>query len=422
MKKSLLLVFFAGLASIALAEASVTNVLVRQRRPWAQKVDIDFTICGEKSDVELTATWDGQSTPVTLQVEKGLEGKAYGVQGDCHLSWDAETAGYELPLNNFRVAISVQPVSARKWLVIDLTNGSHEFLADEPVGGFNADDAYKTTKMVFRRIPSTTFTMGYSSAQIAALKRASASDWYGKMWTQHQVTLSDDYYMAIYRLTNAQCEWIGSKKQTSTGDAAKSWRMGSGNGYNSNYSYNYYRGAVADGANWPTLRYAVGPNSILGKFRALTGNRFLIDFPTDAQLENAFRCGTTTLWSHGGETDITAEGISNMVAQVCNADSCIVGTKLANAYGLYDTVGHGMELCNDQWVSSLGSSAVTDPVGPTDNESARTVKSGGWVSDTVKAGLANPAYRMGTDVTKGRDGSYGYMVARPCIHLNSVFH
>ena len=47
---------------------------------------------------------------------------------------------------------------------------------------------------------------------------------------------------------------------------------------------------------------------------------------------------------------------------------------------------------------------------------------GGWAAvPTSKPGLANPAYRMGTAVAKGRNKDYAFIVARPCIHLNSVF-
>jgi hypothetical protein len=85
-------------------------------------------------------------------------------------------------------------------------------------------------------------------------------------------------------------------------------------------------------------------------------------------------------------------------------------------------VGLAFELCNDQWVNSLGTAAVVDPVGGLESVTHRVAKGGGWKAVASSSpGLANPAYRMGTEVEKGRDSSYAYMVARPCIHLNSVF-
>lgn len=424
MKSLVVSLFSMFVASATFAQAYVTNILVRQRRPWSQKVDIDFTVGGERADVEFTATWEGQSEPVALLPAAGLTGRACGILGDeGHVSWDPVAAGYELPLRNFRVTATAHPISARTWLVIDLQTGAHEYMSSEPAGGFNADDTYKMSKMVFRRIPAATFTMGYSDAQIAAMKQAGASDWYGKKWNQHTVTLSDDYYMAIYRVTVAQYEWIVSGKQTSSGDDAKTVRVGSGTGHNTSYSYNTYRGSVDDGINWPSTQYAVKSDSPWGKFRTRTGNRFRIDFPTDAQWENACRCGTVTLWSHGGATDITASEIAEMVSQVCNTDAkSIPGQKAPNAYGLYDMVGLAFELCNDQWVNSLGTAAVVDPVGGLESVTHRVAKGGGWKAVASSSpGLANPAYRMGTEVEKGRDSSYAYMVARPCIHLNSVF-
>jgi hypothetical protein len=39
-----------------LAETAVSHIVVNQRWPWSEKVDVDFVLSGEASDVEVTAT------------------------------------------------------------------------------------------------------------------------------------------------------------------------------------------------------------------------------------------------------------------------------------------------------------------------------------------------------------------------------
>ena len=44
----------------AFAASAVSDVIARQRWPWSGKVDIDYTVTGDTTDVDFTATWDGQ--------------------------------------------------------------------------------------------------------------------------------------------------------------------------------------------------------------------------------------------------------------------------------------------------------------------------------------------------------------------------
>lgn len=88
--------------------------------------------------------------------------------------------------------------------------------------------------------------------------------------------------------------------------------------------------------------------------------------PTEAEWEFASRAGTTSdyywgtddasLYSwHGGYTGYpgTALGTAHDV-----------GTKLPNAWGLYDMAGNVFEWCNDWHQGSYPATAMTDPVGP----------------------------------------------------------
>ena len=56
----------------AVAEASASDVVVNQRWPWSEKVDVDFVLTGETSDVEVTARWDAHPEPYRLGTMFGV--------------------------------------------------------------------------------------------------------------------------------------------------------------------------------------------------------------------------------------------------------------------------------------------------------------------------------------------------------------
>ena len=114
--------------------------------------------------------------------------------------------------------------------------------------------------------------------------------------------------------------------------------------------------------------------------------------PTEAEWEYAYRAGTTTAFYNGPITncdgsDAKANAIGWYDAN-SGATTHPVGQKQANDWGLYDMAGNVWEWCHDWWQTSLGSSAVTDPVGSgTDSRTAR----GG--SCTFRAGALRAAER-----------------------------
>ena len=425
MIKKLMAAVLALVSISALADAGyVTNVLVRQRWPWSHKVDIDFTVGGtEKVDVECSAVWDGHPDPLLLSPANGLSGSAYGLantQG--HLVWNPHAAGLTNTLTGFRVTISASAVSERKYLVFDLTNGSYEYMADEPQGGFNADDTYKKTKIAFRRIPAGTFTMGVTSAQKSAVDRVGgASTFFKNKWfSKKAVTLSDDYYLAVYRMTKAQYSYVSS------GTASSDKEICTYTSDRSETRYNTNRGltnTVGEAINWPVTGYDVATNSFYGKFRKLTGGRFVIDYPTEAQWEHAARADSEKLWWDYGDDDITAPAFTNYLVGICakqTSGTYEPGGYAANAYGLYDMVGNMFEPCLDSYDTT--SPAAVDPVGPTGTATGqRVAKGGGSASWFANPGKCIPAFRIGISPNVGRDSSYGQITLRPAIHLNSVF-
>ena len=361
MMSKVLKVLLLFVALGAAAESSISDVLVNQRWPWNEKVDVDFVFSGETSDVEVTATWDAHPTPCRL-------GTLFDcASGQCRLTWDpvkSEFAGQTL--TGFTVAVSNIAASAHTYLIVDLVNGGYEFLPDVPVGGWTAE--HKSSKMVFRRIPAGTYTLGEEKESFVHLGQSSP-DYYADIQNRRQVTFTSDFYVGIYKYTKAQHACI------TTGTAGSDFQPQGG------LSYDDLRGAKnADATlnvDWPLTAYKVAPESIVAKLRAKAGAGLVVDLCQEDQWEVAARAGTTTFWPTGGTTGETFAAHTNQVngfvawyGSTGSTAQSAVGTKPDNGWGLYDVIGLGGEWTLD---ATAGTTTIparyrlpdvyTDPVG-----------------------------------------------------------
>jgi formylglycine-generating enzyme required for sulfatase activity len=291
------------------------------------------------------------------------------------------------------------------YLVVDLSEGPDatnwpvSYLAAPPVGGWT--DEYKTTKLVLRRIPAGTFTMGSPETELG---------WYGDE-PQHAVTLTKDFYIGVFEVTQKQWERVmGNWPSYFTNAAYRESRPVE------TVSYNDLRGTVA-GANWPTDGN-VDTNSFMGRLRAKTGQAF--DLPTEAQWEQACRAGTTNALNSGKDLTTTSNCPNMDVVgrywynggsgYSANGDDSVgsakVGSYLPNAWGLYDMHGNVMEWCLD-WYESAPAGAL-DPPGPASG-SRRVLRGGGW---DIGARYCRSAGRL-NGVPTARYGSSGFRVFLP---------
>ncbi|MBR6462531.1 formylglycine-generating enzyme family protein [bacterium] len=260
------------------------------------------------------------------------------------------------------------PPGNNTYMVVDLSGGTNaasfaiSYLDDVPEGGWTEE--YKTTKLVLRKIEPGTFTMGSPEDELGRYDNE----------TQHQVTLTNAYYIGVFETTQKQYELImGSNPSYFEGNARPV----------ENVSYNVIRG-TDKGAGWPTS-YDVDDDSFFGILRAKTQVTF--DLPTEAQWEFACRAGTTTALNRGKnlsdkyECDEMAEVgryYYNKSDEKGGYDEhTTVGSYLPNAWGLYDMHGNVFEWCLDWCQSDLGSDQATEPIG-TSWGAYRVFRGGCW--------------------------------------------
>ncbi len=271
---------------------------------------------------------------------------------------------------------------SNEYMVVDLSGGQtvtrHPITYLDAAPGGSWSDEYKTAKLVLRRIPAGTFTMG---SPVGELGRSSGE-------TQHAVTLTKDYYIGVFEVTQRQWQLLmGSRVSKYTNSTYYATRPVE------TVSYNQIREIVDNtddpAADWPA-NSAVGALSFMGYLRAHTGLA-TFDLPTEAQWEYACRAGTTTALSSGKNLtsidscpNVAAVGryyynggqsSGNTAGSPPSAGTALVGSYLPNPWGLYDMHGNVSEWCLD-W-------AGTYPVAAADPKGAavgwyRIVRGGGW--------------------------------------------
>jgi formylglycine-generating enzyme required for sulfatase activity len=225
-------------------------------------------------------------------------------------------------------------VMASDYVIVDVSEGSTAisypvtYTNAPPDGGWT--DEYKTTKLVLRRIPAGTFAMGSPTNELGRHDDE----------PQHEVTLSSDYYIGVFEVTQKQWERVMGNWPSCFANAAYRESRPV-----ENVSYSDIRGIVA-GTNWPTDGN-VDTYSFMGRLRDKTGHSF--DLPTEAQWEYACRSGTTTALNCGKDLT-TSSNCPNMDAAgryyfnggsgfTPNGDTSVAtakaGTYQPSAWGLY---------------------------------------------------------------------------------------
>ena len=278
--------------------AVIKDVKFRQRYPWNNKVDIDYTIVGETNDVIVSFIVKDNDvgktyTPLSFDKEPPI------TEGTHRITWDADADKISITSTNVVVGVDFVPPI---YMVIDLYGGltvpkfNVTYMDSVPAGGWT--DEYKTTKLVLRKITA------------------------GKMpRTDVDITLTKDYYVGVFEVTQKQWELVmGDNPSNFDGDTLPVEQV----------SYNNIRGS-SNGSHWPASN-SVDATSFMGKLRAKTGIDF--DLPTEAQWEYACRAGSSGDWGLLADGTMGTLDAMGWYDGNSGGKTHAVGTKTPNAWGL----------------------------------------------------------------------------------------
>ena len=176
---------------------------------------------------------------------------------------------------------------------------------------------------------------------------------------QHEVTLTKEYWIGKYEVTQAQYETImASNPSMFKGDDMP-----------------------VDNISWDHAMSFCKALTEIEKTAGRLPEGYEYTLPTEAQWEYACRAGTTTALNSG--KNLSSVGACPEMDEVGwyagNSEGVFqsVGQKKANAWGLYDMHGNVQEWCLDWYEENYPTSAVTDPQGP-NSGSERIYRGGDW--------------------------------------------
>ena len=333
---------------------------------------------------------------VWRKVEKVSDDTIHTITWRPDKSWAGENGnGFLIAANGARAVVKAWATNnTPDYMVVDISNSatpntqaarcryypSVDFLpgsASGQVGAVTNNPNYKTSFLVMRKIcaKDVTWIMGSTyleTQRVAAKERA------------HVVTLTNDYYIGIFELTQGQwAEVVPDRPRPAffknpTYRAVRPVEC---------ISYNDVRCGDCTASSVPSTVGGLYPDppytgSFLDRLRSRTGVDF--DLPSDAQWEFACRAGHgdtqygdgSTILNVSGNADVNLTRLARYAKgnnanpipgppEDCDATmaTAIVGSFAPNDWGIYDMLGNVVELCLDKFkedVSDLGGSVCTD--------------------------------------------------------------
>ena len=175
-----------------------------------------------------------------------------------------------------------------------------------------------------------------------------------KPWNEeklaHQVTLTNDFYIGKYEVTQALWQVVMGK----------------------NPSYFKGNNLPVEKVSWDDCQ------EFISKLNRITGKKFRL--PTEAEWEYAARGGKKSCgYQYSGSNDISdvAWCLGNSGSNTHDfGNTHAVGTKQANELGIYDMSGNVYEWCQD-WFGTYSSSSQVNPTGA-NSGSGRVRRGGSW--------------------------------------------
>jgi formylglycine-generating enzyme required for sulfatase activity len=228
-------------------------------------------------------------------------------------------------------------------------------------------------------VPKGTFMMGSPESDVNRQKNE----------TQHEVTISKDFYLGVHEVTQAQYEKVIGKNPS------------------------HFQGAVVSNENadlpvenvsWDdAVEFCKKLSDLPEEMKA--GRVYRL--PTEAEWEYACRAGSKTAYSFDDEEGLLPE--YGWFSSNSSYRTHTVGLLEPNAWGLYDMHGNVWEWCSDRYVE-YPKGAVSDPSGPKEG-SYRVYRGGCW--SNVAADCQSADRNWGTPGSSGNPLGFRLALSSP---------
>ena len=385
-----------ALSTLTLQAASVDRILVRQQWPWNEKVNIDFVLTGvtEKMEIDCAVYRGATRLDVPIAAFSGevcnlSKDGVYRIMFDPSYLAERPAGGKE----ELRFVLTPSEMAAdSRWgevlykifdledkTVTDVTRadllngiyGSVETAYGKIGEGYSTsldrDDVliwtgvtnnieYKTTKIVFRKIP--------------AGKVCAYNSWSSRV-TVPNVDMSE-YWIAVFEMTKAQFALLNYSNSTYYAPSFTADQTTPVETIMISRALFNYGG---------TVDHRKVSGAAVATLRAKFGGEYEFTLPTQAQWQKAYRAGTSTYYYDGldGQPNTTSNARMDVLGRyksngglVDNGDGTVttngvvsVGRYRPNAYGLYDMLGNVMECCLDKnWTIPSTAEGEKDPINP----------------------------------------------------------
>ena len=355
------------------AAPAVSNVTVAQDDN--RLVTISYTLTGAGAIVTMDVLTNGVPIARAFHANATGDVNVKVPVGNRTITWQPRTTWPDQKIrdNSLSVKLTVWALdNPPDYMCVDLVTPSNVvwYVCSNDVPDGVTADIYKTDKLLMRRI---------HAEGIRWMMGLPKSNGTKNTWEPgHFVTLTNDYYMAIFEMTRGQRERIVSGATASEADYP-----------DRSTSYEGLRGATS-GHDWPTDGHKVADSSVIGKLRkhaGITG----CDLPTQAEFEYAARAGDLgyCYFYWGFNTGTAAvQPYEWLSTTVPSSAAQKVGLLNPNPWGLYDMLGNCFERCLDWYADGDGyskhGSEVIAPPGPTTG-STRVIHGGGYTHGTSAA-------------------------------------
>ena len=439
MKPNALLALAALCVSAAVCggtpKVPVVSDVVMKQGDGSRRVTIAYKLTGAPAVVTLdvqTNTADGAWVSIgadRFASAKGEWAKLVAADGEYAISWRPDKSGMsgmKIAEGGARAVVKAWAVNAPPdYMVIDLaatTDDRVRYYETEGLlpGGLLADESYRKTKLVMRRIHAkdVIWSMGAVAHGI----------------TPHSARLNADYYIGVFPVTQAQwksvCGYWPPQAYFTTDRDMRPLDMQS---FSSIRDNTWNTNSLRTDSHYPKPPYEW---SWLGYARKLT--LVELDLPTEAQWEFACRADTAeATWNTGAAvtTDVTAvpgrvkengggDGFSARNVPIPGASTKVgtatVGSHVPNAWGIHDMHGNCWEWCLDWYADDI--TALDGAVnvsadgehladGTTAGES-RVCRGGScWYTYT----MAYSSYRFKAPPNSMYNDVFGFRVVCPCV-------